>query len=161
MSQKDPLEKGSATHSSILGLPWWLRWWRICLQCGRPGFHHWVGRTWHSTPVFLPGESPRIGEPGGPQSMGLQRDVHNWATKHSTHHEQKLHVKVFRRKVKHRESMTPRSWWSYIYLFLLPHSVGERLRTKIVSNLSSTHTQLIRFQLELWRWNKRVAASLN
>ena len=25
LSQEDPLEKGQATHSSILGLPWWLR----------------------------------------------------------------------------------------------------------------------------------------
>ena len=24
LGQEDPLEKGSATHSSILGLPWWL-----------------------------------------------------------------------------------------------------------------------------------------
>ena len=24
--QEDPLEKGKATHSSILGLPWWLSW---------------------------------------------------------------------------------------------------------------------------------------
>ena len=23
---EDLLEKGKATHSSILGLPWWLRW---------------------------------------------------------------------------------------------------------------------------------------
>ena len=23
---EDPLEKGKATHSCILGLPWWLRW---------------------------------------------------------------------------------------------------------------------------------------
>ena len=26
LGQEDPLEKGQATHSSILGLPWWLRW---------------------------------------------------------------------------------------------------------------------------------------
>ena len=26
LSQEDPLEKGSATHSGILGLPWWLSW---------------------------------------------------------------------------------------------------------------------------------------
>ena len=26
LGQEDPLEKGSATHSSILGLPWWLSW---------------------------------------------------------------------------------------------------------------------------------------
>ena len=38
-----PKKKGSATHSSILGLPWWLRCQRICLQCGRPGFDPWVG----------------------------------------------------------------------------------------------------------------------
>ena len=26
LGREDPLEKGMATHSSILGLPWWLRW---------------------------------------------------------------------------------------------------------------------------------------
>ena len=26
LGREDPLEKGSATHSSILGLPWWLSW---------------------------------------------------------------------------------------------------------------------------------------
>ena len=58
------LEKGQATHSCILGLPWWLTWWRICLQCRRPGFDPWVGKTppWRRgrlpTPVFL-------GFPGG------------------------------------------------------------------------------------------------
>ena len=36
LSQEDPLEKGWATHSSILGLPWWLTWQRMCLQCRRP-----------------------------------------------------------------------------------------------------------------------------
>ena len=25
LGQEDPLEKGMATHSRILGLPWWLR----------------------------------------------------------------------------------------------------------------------------------------
>ena len=42
------------------GLPWWLSWKRICLQCGRPGFKPWVGkipwrREWLPTPVFWPG----------------------------------------------------------------------------------------------------------
>ena len=36
------------------------------------------------TPVFLPGESPRTEEPGGPQSMGSQRIRHDGVTKHST-----------------------------------------------------------------------------
>ena len=40
--QKDPLEKGKAPHSSVLGLPWWLCWWRIHLQWGRLGFDPWV-----------------------------------------------------------------------------------------------------------------------
>ena len=45
-----------------LGLPWWLRWLRICLQCRRPKFNPWVGkiswrREWLPTPAFLPGES--------------------------------------------------------------------------------------------------------
>ena len=45
-----------------LGLPWWLRRYSICLQCGRPGFDPWVGkipwrRKWQSTPVLLPGKS--------------------------------------------------------------------------------------------------------
>ena len=43
------------------GLPWWLRWWRIHLQCRRPGLNPWVRkipwrRARQPTPVFLPGE---------------------------------------------------------------------------------------------------------
>ena len=45
LGQEDPLEKGWATHSSILRLLlWWLRWLRICLQCARPGFDPWIGK---------------------------------------------------------------------------------------------------------------------
>ena len=41
--------------------PWWLRWYRICLQCGRPRFSPWVRkipwrRKWQPASVFLPGE---------------------------------------------------------------------------------------------------------
>ena len=39
-------------------------------------------RAWQPIPVFLPGESPWTEEPGGLQSMGLQRVGHDWATKH-------------------------------------------------------------------------------
>ena len=50
------------------GLPQWLRWYSICLQCRRPGFDSWVGqipwrRKWQPTPVFLPGKS------NGPRSL--------------------------------------------------------------------------------------------
>ena len=50
----------------------------LCYPCWR--------RAWQPTPVFLPGESPWTEEPGGPQSMGLQRVGHDWATKHSAYY---------------------------------------------------------------------------
>ena len=61
---QDLLEKEQATHSSILGLPQWLRRWRISLQCGRPRFDPWVGKIpWRREqlpiPIFLPGEFHR------------------------------------------------------------------------------------------------------
>ena len=48
------------------------------LQFRRARFDPWVGkipwrREWQPTPVFLPGESPWTEEPGGLQSVGLQR----------------------------------------------------------------------------------------
>ena len=47
---------------STLGLPWWFRWYRVCLQSRRPRFSPWVGkilcrREWQPTPVFLPEKS--------------------------------------------------------------------------------------------------------
>ena len=52
-----------------------------------PRFNLWVGKipwkkTWQLTPVFLPGDSQWTEEPGCLQSMGLQRVLHEWATKH-------------------------------------------------------------------------------
>ena len=46
----------------VMGLPWWFRWQKICLQCGRPRLDPWVGkipwrRKWLPIPVFLPGAS--------------------------------------------------------------------------------------------------------
>ena len=43
-------------------LPWWLRWYTICLPRRRPKFNPWVRkmpwrRNWQPTPVFLPGKS--------------------------------------------------------------------------------------------------------
>ena len=57
-------------HSSILGLPLWLNWERIHLQCGRPGFDSWVGKIpWRRerlpTPVFWPGEFHGLCSPWG------------------------------------------------------------------------------------------------
>ena len=73
-------------------LPWWVRWWSVCLQCGRAGFNPWVGkiswrREWQPTPVFLvkameshsstlAWKIPRTEDAGGLQSMGsLELDM--------------------------------------------------------------------------------------
>ena len=50
--------------------------------CRRSVFDPWVRkipwrREWLPTPVFLPGESPWTEEPGGLQSLGLQRVGHD------------------------------------------------------------------------------------
>ena len=33
-----------APQALCIGLPWWLSWQRLHLQCGRPGFDSWVGK---------------------------------------------------------------------------------------------------------------------
>ena len=60
---------------------------RQCRSLKRLGFDPWVRkipwrRAWQPTPVFLPGESPWTEEPGGLQSMGLQRVGPDGATEH-------------------------------------------------------------------------------
>ena len=37
-----PLSHFQPFFTLLTWLPLWLRWWRVCLQCGRPGFGHWV-----------------------------------------------------------------------------------------------------------------------
>ena len=81
-----------------MGLPWCFRLLRICLQCGRPSFHLWVGkvpwrREWLPTPVFLPGEFYGQRNLVGLLSMGTQRVGPNWATHISTFN--KLKAKRF------------------------------------------------------------------
>ena len=41
LGQEDPLEKGWATHSSILGLPWWLSGKESACQCRKHRFISW------------------------------------------------------------------------------------------------------------------------
>ena len=48
--------------SNPQGLPWWLRWQRVCLQCGRPRVDPCIRKTpWRRkqqpTPVLMPGKS--------------------------------------------------------------------------------------------------------
>ena len=72
---------------SWLGLPWWLSDKESTCNGGRLRklrFYLWVGkrpwrRKWQPTPVFLPGKISWTEEPGGLQSMGLQRVRHDWS----------------------------------------------------------------------------------
>ena len=84
---EDPLEKGRATHSSILA---WRIPWTVSSMGSERGGHDWVtftslrrvsledGMATHSN--ILAWRSPWTEEPGGLQSMGSQKVGHNWAT---------------------------------------------------------------------------------
>ncbi|XDA87942.1 hypothetical protein R6Z07M_017623 [Ovis aries] len=70
LGREDPMEKGQATLSSLLGLPCWLSWERVCLQFGRPGFSPWVGKiSWRMEgpppPVLWSGEFHGLYSPWG------------------------------------------------------------------------------------------------
>ena len=62
-----------------------------CKRHKRCGLNPWVGkipwrRAWQPTPVFLPEESPWTEEPGGLQSLGLQKAGHSLARMHACMH---------------------------------------------------------------------------
>ena len=72
----------------ILGLPWWFRQKRICLQCGRdlgsiPGLGRSPGGG-HGNPLQCSClENPHGQRAWRVESMGLQRVGRDWAAKHS------------------------------------------------------------------------------
>ena len=66
-----------------LGLPWWLRWKRVCLQCWRPGFDSWdwedpLEKEMATHSGTLAWKIPWMEEPDGLQSMESQRVGHDW-----------------------------------------------------------------------------------
>ena len=72
------------------GLPWWLRWSRICLQHSRPGFNHWAGKIlwrkeWQPTPVFCPGKLLWTEEPGGGGGPTIHGVTKSWTRLSSQH----------------------------------------------------------------------------
>ena len=80
-----PLYKYYELLYTKIGLPWWLRWGRICLQCRRPGFKPWIGKVpWegkgNSLQFILAWRIPWTEEPGRLQTMRSHRVRHDWAT---------------------------------------------------------------------------------
>ena len=56
----------------FMGLSWWLRWWRICLQCGTCRFDPWLRKVpWRRNPLQYSclGNSMDREEPGGLYSL--------------------------------------------------------------------------------------------
>ena len=67
-----------------LGLPWWLSWLRIRLQCQRPGFDPWVGKIpWRKeqlpTPVFWPGKFHGLYSPWGLRESARLSDFYSFS----------------------------------------------------------------------------------
>ena len=99
---------------SNLGLPWWLRWWRICLHCRRPRFDPWVRKTpwrreWLTSPVFLPGESHGHRNLAGYSPWGRNKP------RVSSHCVTEYFVKELNSKLKSRDSASkfrPPPWSS-------------------------------------------------
>ena len=81
-------------------LPKWLSGKESTCQCRRPKRHKfdpWVGkipwgRKWQLTPIFLPGKSH--GRRSRLQSVGSQRNGHNWATEQTQQQLQTIHVSI-------------------------------------------------------------------
>ena len=75
---------GLETPTATIGLPWWLRWWRVHLQCRRPRFDPRLGKipekrmATHSS--ILAWRIPWTEEPGGLQPVRSQRAGHDWVT---------------------------------------------------------------------------------
>ena len=70
------------------GKTMWLSWWRIRLQCRRPGFDPWVRKIpWRRerlpTPVFWPGEFHGLYSPWFAKSWTRQSDCHFHWKNHS------------------------------------------------------------------------------
>ena len=82
------------------------------------------GRAWQPIPVFLPGESPWTEETGGLQSMGSQRDGHDWVTQHSTEH-RVTQLTYIIDNVNHKNVLKSDKSWSHSVMSdsLWPHEL--------------------------------------
>ena len=84
LGREDPLEKGTATHSSILGFPWWQTVKNLpVMQETWVQFLDWEDPLEKGTATHSSTLAWRIlwtEEPGGLQSMGSQRVGHDRVT---------------------------------------------------------------------------------
>ena len=81
---------GFLSYKQHKGLPWWLRWWGICLpthktQIQSLGQEDPLEEEMATHSRLLAWKIPRTEEPGGLQPMGSQRVGHDWATNTHTY----------------------------------------------------------------------------
>ena len=99
------------------------------------GWEDPLGRAWHPTSVFLPGESPWTEEPGGLQSMGSQRVRHDWVTYTLAFSTLSIgpHTIIWDRCFRCEDSETQR-------LNNLPRPHSQRVRIRIQTKAAWLHT---------------------
>ena len=114
---------GRNSNNLRYGLPWWLRWLSVCLQCGRPGFDPWVGkipwrRKWQSTPGLLPGKShgqrSLVGySPWGRKELDTTERLH-FTSKEEVMYLQSIQIQKITQKdatfIKQFGKRTPEEW---------------------------------------------------
>ena len=71
LGQEDPLQKGYATHSSILGLPLYSAGEESVCSVGDLDAILGLGREMLPTPVFWPGEFHGLYSPWGPKESNM------------------------------------------------------------------------------------------
>ena len=109
LSWEDPLEKGQAIHSSVLGLRWWLKYKESACNAGdlgsTPGLGRYPGRGHGNRSSTLAWRIPWTEEPGGYSPWGhkdLDRTEQVSTVQH-IHYLQKTHFRsrdTRRRKVR-------------------------------------------------------------
>ena len=110
---------------SFIGHPWWLRRWIICRQCGRSGFHPWVGKIPCRSqrlpiPVFLPGKFHGQRNLVSYSPWGRKEsDMTEWLSMHT------CSPSEFSQLLKYAEwRWTVLSFWSFTYVCCLLKTIS-------------------------------------
>ena len=132
------------------GLPLWFRQWRICLQCRRPRFNHWVSkspwrREWQPTPVFLPGELH------GQRSL---EDYSPWGHKESDTTEQDNLSLVYKLPDQMKQRILLMECWSYHSETLDPELAAVTGRT--LNCLSWSGDKCVLYERCAWIFEGRL-----
>ena len=138
-------------YTHIHGLPWWLRWYSVCLQCETG-----VQSQRREDPLekavaphsrTLAWKTPWTEEPGGLQSTGSLRVGHGWATALSPSH---IHIltheqsRISPTKTKHSR-LTRRTKETNTYIYHGRASQGTSWKPKLKQGTN--------WVIERWEWN--------